>query len=753
MTNAGALLPPGAPIDLTNCEREPIHIPGSVQPHGVLLTVAGATAPVAQVSGGCERHLGVTVEEVLGAGLEHLLDSASVDALTELMAEERKHRVGTPLTVALRTGGRRFDALLHRSAAVWVVELEPVAEGDQDGGTFRGVRDAVADLSRTASTTELMQVAVEHVRRLTGFDRVMLYRFDPEWNGEVVAEDKVVELESFLGLHYPHGDIPPQARALYRVNWLRFIRDVDAVSAPLHPVLDPATGEALDLSLAALRSVSPIHCEYLRNMGVTASMSISLLIDGELAGLIACHHYSGPFVPSAPVRATCEFLAQSMSLLLGARERDERLALSAGTQSTLSSVVRATKDARDDLSAALDPHAAALLRTVGATGMAWTLDGRTRIAGEVPDEQSVLRLRSWVASQEPTDGLVLSDRVPLEAPGLEDLAVQASGVLAVQVADGQDVLFLRPETVRTVDWGGNPNLKVLTTGDGGETRLSPRGSFALWRETVRLRSRPWEEAQVEAARGLRAHLVELLFERNRALAGVAETLQRSLLPEQLPTVPGWSLAADYRPASIGVGGDWYDVIPVTAGRLLLVVGDVAGHGLVAAGAMAQVRNALRAYAVEDPEPARVLERLDHLVAVLAPDTMATAVTVLLDPATGEVRVASAGHIAPLVVRSDGVRLMEQETGPPLGAGLLGPSGGRETSRSVVRHGESLLLVSDGMFERRDEEVDISLERLGGHLAEIAAKDQDQRSVLQHLLEVARPSGSEDDATLLVARRS
>jgi chemotaxis family two-component system sensor kinase Cph1 len=746
------LLPPGTPVDLTNCEREPIHVPGSVQPHGVLLTVEGVDGPVLQVSSGCERLVGLTAEELLGSRLDGLLDDASVAAVGELLGEERQHRVGIPLTVALRRDGAAFEALLHRSGRVWVVELEPTTDERHVAPTFHGVRDAVADLSRTNSPAELMQVAVEHVRRLTGFDRVMLYRFDREWNGEVVAEHKAPELESFLGLHYPHGDIPPQARALYRVNWLRFIRDVDAVSTPLVPVLDPTTGEPLDLSLSALRSVSPIHCQYLRNMGVTASMSISLLIDGELAGLIACHHYSGPFVPSAPVRATCEFLAQTMSLMLGARERDERLARSAETQATLASVVRGTKDVREDLSEALAPHAPALLRAVGAAGMAWTLDGRTRTAGEVPDASSLLRLREWAAEQQPADGVVHSDQVPLEAPGLADLAERASGVLAVQVAEGQDVLFLRPEAVRTVDWGGNPHLKVLTTGDDGEARLSPRGSFALWRETVEQRSRPWEDAELEAAHALRVHLVEMLFERNRALAGVAETLQRSLLPDQLPAVPEWALAADYRPASVGVGGDWYDVLPVTEGRVLLVLGDVAGHGLVAAGAMAQVRNALRAYAVEDPDPAAVLTRLDHLVSVLTPDAMATAVTVLLDPATGELEVVSAGHTAPLVLSGGTVSLMALETGPPLGAGLLGPPGNRTSSTLTLHRGEALLLVSDGMFERRDEAIDVSLDRLAGHLLDAGAAGLAPPAVLQRLVEVARPVGNEDDATLLLARR-
>ncbi len=748
-------LPPGTPIDVTNCEREPIHIPGSVQPHGVLVTTTGPGEPLLQVSAGSEHFVGRTAEELLGSTLEDLLDDASSVAVARAMAESSVSRVGVPLTVAPRRPGpfAQLEALLHRSGDVWIVELEPAPDVPQVGSSFHDVRDAVADLSRTDTTTELLQSAAEHVRRITGFDRVMLYRFDREWNGEVVAEDKVPELDSFLGLHYPAGDIPPQARALYRVNWLRFIRDVDAVNVPLVPVLDPTTDAPLDLSLAALRSVSPIHCQYLRNMGVTASMSLSLIVEGELAGLIACHHYSGPFVPNAPVRATCEFLAQNVSLMLGARERDEHVTRSLATGDTLAGVVRATRGARDDLSAGLAPQAGALMRMVGADGISWNLDGRTLTAGDVPEPDELARLRGWALSRVAPDGTMHTDRVGQLEPELADLADTASGVLLVQVAEDQDVLFVRPEAVQTIDWGGNPHLKELTTGEDGVARLSPRGSFALWRETVRLRSRPWEEAELEAAHGLRNHLVELLFERNRALAGVAETLQRSLLPEQLPAAPGWSLAADYRPASVGVGGDWYDAVPVGPGRMLLVVGDVAGHGLVAAGAMAQVRNALRAYAVEDPEPVSVLTRLDHLVAVLTPDAMATASVVLLDLVSGEASVATAGHPAPMVCRgTTGCELVPVETGPPLGAGALGGPQGRVSHSVVVGRGDALLLVTDGMFERRDEAVDVSLGNLAAEALELLTTGGDPQDALNRLVERARPADSDDDATLLLARR-
>ncbi len=521
------------------------------------------------------------------------------------------------------------------------------------------------------------------------------------------------------------------------------------------------SGRPLDLSLAALRSVSPIHCEYLRNMGVTASMSVSLVVDGELTGLIACHHYSGPYVPSAPVRATCEFLAQTLSLILGGRERDDRTQRAREIRGDLATVTLGPDEMGQDLAAALERHAPLLQRMTGASGMAWTLGDRTLTSGRVPGPADIQRLRAWARAQPAVDGLVQRDAVGLTEPDLVDLAETASGLLLVKLAGDQDVLFLRPEVVHNVDWGGNPHLKQLQVGPDGTPRLSPRGSFKLWQETVRLQSEPWAEAELEAAAGLRSYLVQRLYERNRALAGVAETLQRSLLPESLPTVPGWVLAAEYRPASIGVGGDWYDALDLPDGRLLLVVGDVAGHGLVAAGAMGQLRNALRAYALENAEPRSVLARLDRLVSLLMPDAMATVVLALLDPSTGHVEMAVAGHPVPLVCRVSGqTGLVQLDAAPPLGAGLLaadritGVVGSVGSVTSVwLQPGDALLLVSDGMFERRDEAVDVSLEGLAVDFCRLLCDEPDPRVLLPRILERSRPDESEDDATVVLLHRA
>lgn len=320
-------LAPDEPVDLDNCAREPIHIPGSVQPRGVLLVVHDDV--VVQVTANVAELLGRGVDDVLGHPLGEVLGTAAAAAVVAHAAAPGDVRDRNPVLLRL-PDGTPWDAFLHHPPGtdLLAVELEP-AQGAQPltyTDTYQHVRGSIAALSRARSLTELYDVAAREVRRLTGFDRVMVYRFDADHNGEVVAEAKRADLNAFLGLHYPATDIPAQARALYEKNWIRLISDVGYTPSPLVPSLNPVTGAPLDLTHAVLRSVSPIHIEYLGNMGVTASMSISLLKDGALWGLIACHHYSGPHAPPHGIRAAAEFLGSVLSVRLVAQVEEDRLA-------------------------------------------------------------------------------------------------------------------------------------------------------------------------------------------------------------------------------------------------------------------------------------------------------------------------------------------------------------------------------------------------------------------------------------------
>ena len=742
------LLAVGEPVDLSNCEREPIHVPGAVQPHGVLLGLSEPDLVVRVVSANSASLLGREPDDLLGRRVTDAVHGDLAAAIEEATNTRRDPSEHYPLSTSLRLDGDELavDALLHRSGDLLVVEVEPGAGPLTFDTTYRATRVAVGRVNRASSPAELFAVAAEEVRRLTGFDRVMVYRFDAEWNGEVVAEDKAEHLNSFLGLRYPASDIPAQARALYRRNWLRLITDVHYVPAPLEPVLNPMTGQPLDLSHSTLRSVSPIHIEYLQNMGVSASMSISLLDRGELWGLIACHHYSGPHRPPYEVRAAAEFLGQTLSLRLVASHDQDGVRRAIDSSSRLASLTSAVAVQDRPASFALTEGATTLLDLVPASGVAVCLDDEYAALGDVPTPAAVRALVAH-AGQRGMDVLAL-DSVPADLPQLAEHKETACGALVLRLASDQYVVWLRPEQVRTVDWGGDPHNKAIAEREGDTVRLSPRKSFERWQEVVRDRSEPWAPADLELAQALRTTLMETLYARARRLASVASTLQHSMLPERLPQLPGWTMCADYSPSAGGdVGGDWYDVVRLPSGRIACVLGDVAGHGIAAAGTMAQLRNGLRAYLMDDERPAEVLVRLGRLVAQLLPLAMATATVLVLDPATGEATVASAGHLPPCLARTDAATVLTVRPWPPLGASPVELPPPAETALRVAP-GESLVLFSDGLIERRTESLDVGLDRL----ADVASGGDDVSALCARLMRECRDPAGDDDATVLVLGR-
>lgn len=741
---------PGAPIDLDNCAREPIHIPGSVQPRGVLLVVQDDGGVVLQASTNVATVLGRPVDAVLGAPLGDVLGVPAARVVLEQLAAVPDHRTRNPglVEVATPDGPVQLDVVVHRPppatladpGPVFVVELEP-ADGPRPltyGSTYESVRDAIADLNRAGELTELYDIAARHARRLLGFDRVMIYRFDAEYNGEVVAEARRDDLEPFLGLHYPASDIPAQARAMYEKSWIRLISDVDYVPVPVLPAADPLSGRPLDLTFATLRSVSPIHCEYLRNMGVRASMSISLLRDGKLWGMVACHHYSGPHAPSYGVRAAAEFLGVALSARLVAQVEEDAVAETRRASGVLARLVGASRDEEVRLAQALT-RTGDLLALVPADGVVVSIGSDVLTLGDVPDGAGLRALAAWASSV----GEVLATDRLAEEPGAPDVPGVA-GAVALPLPDGGTVVWLRGEVVRTVDWGGDPHHKVLAVPDGDGVRLSPRQSFDLWREQVRGRSLPWDDRHVQNAADLRTYLVEALFHRGRAEVNAARAIQRTLLPTSLPLVPGWSLDARYEPAGTGqVGGDWYDVLRLADGRLALTIGDVTGHGLATAAAMGQLRNATRAYLLDAAPPAVVLSRVAALARWTLPGQMATMAVAVLDPASGAVEYAGAGHLPPLVVRADGTAAWEPVLGSPL-IGLL--TGEPASGRTTLHPGDALLLVTDGVVERRRESLRVALDRT------LAAVGRPAPGDLDALVARLRDPASDDDATVVLLAR-
>ena len=362
------------------------------------------------------------------------------------------------------------------------------------------------------------RVAAREMRAITGFDRVMIYRFDHDGSGEVIAESARSGLESYLGLHYPASDIPRQARILYERNWLRIIPDVNAAPAAIEPQLDNE-GHALDLSMSILRSVSPVHVEYLQNMGVAASMSVSILRQGKLWGLFACHHYT-PHHVSFALRTAAELFGQMFSLLMESRERDNESASEARAQKLhhqLITVMAAEAIQFESIVTHLDD----LADLLACDGIGIWINDRPTLKGLAPDEAQFAKLIAFLADRNISEIFARHD-IGAEYPPGRAFADRAAGVMVVPLSrPARDYLvFFRREIARNVDWAGDPS-KPVTSGPQG-ARLTPRKSFELWRETVSGQSPPWLPVECRIAESLRVSLLEVILR----LSDLTETERR-----------------------------------------------------------------------------------------------------------------------------------------------------------------------------------------------------------------------------------
>jgi light-regulated signal transduction histidine kinase (bacteriophytochrome) len=494
-------------IDLSACDREPIHIVGSVQPHGFLLVLEPPSLTIVQASANAP------VEAAVGAAL--------ATAFPHLAAIVRRHlddagqQTGAAYlrTVTLTSDAARltYEVAAHRVDGLVVLELEEVDPAAADLGldvlTPR-LRTFVERLAAARGIEELCHLVAEDIRAVTGLDRALVYRFDRDWHGTVLAEDGNGALPSYLDLRFPASDIPAQARELYRRNRMRIIPDAGYAPVPIRPATTPA-GKPLDLSQSVLRSVSPVHVEYMRNMGTMASMSVSIIIDGALWGLISCHNAEPKRVP-LHARNACDVLAQIFALQLSARER--------GAQAEEDSFVDGLLNHPDDV-----------LALVNAEGAAIVTADRCRLLGATPDEPDVRGLYEWLSARPDTDEVFVSEALSDTVPGAAAFADRASGLLAISVSKkyASYILWFRPEVVRTVKWGGNPEKPAVPDPQGGPDRLHPRKSFEIWKETVQGRSLPWSLAEVEAAKDLRASVLGIVLRRAEELAAMTEELQRS----------------------------------------------------------------------------------------------------------------------------------------------------------------------------------------------------------------------------------
>ncbi|MEP0858725.1 ATP-binding protein [Trichocoleus sp. DQ-U1] len=516
-------------INITSLKEAPIHNASKVQPHGIIFVLAEPELTILQVSSNISTVFGISPENMLQKKLEEVLDPFQVDRIKAGLLEENLDFIN-PIKIWARRKGDEylvFDGIFHRNAdGFLILELEPAISQENIPflSFYHLARASINQLEKTSTLGDFCQIIVKEVRKVTGFDRVMLYKFDDDGHGSVLAEEKLESMEPYLGLHFPESDIPKPARKLFTSNWIRLIPDATSQSAELFPILNPVNQRPLDLTNSILRSASPCHIQYLHNMGVGASLTISLMKDQKLWGLIACHHQSPKYV-SYELRKACEFLGRVIFSEISTREETEdygyRMKL-AYIQSALVEYMSQEENFIDGLV----KHQPNLLELANAKGAAVCFGGDCTMVGETPTEEELNFLVQWLKNNVEEE-VFYSDSLPQIYPDAESFKNVASGLLAIPISKNNYVFWFRPEVIQTVNWGGDPNKAFEVNQSEGNIRLCPRKSFELWKETVRLTSLPWKQVEIKAALELRKAIINIVLRQADELAQLAQDLERS----------------------------------------------------------------------------------------------------------------------------------------------------------------------------------------------------------------------------------
>lgn len=477
-------------VNLTNCEQEPIHIPGSIQPHGFLIGFTNDFI-IRYCSENIKVFIDLTIEDVLQKPVEFIIGANQLPEFQHYI-KNLENKLTTPFILTLCN--TQFQCVISQSNDLLIGEFEPVSEHIPRVSTvYDQAINFAKYMSQAMTLQQLCHSVAAEIRSLTGYDRVMVYRFDKDYNGEIFAESKTDEHEPFLGLHYPHTDIPIQARQLYIKNLLRLIVDVNYSPVPIF-TRENTDNSGLDLSYATLRSVSPIHIEYLKNMGVSATLTISLLHNGRLWGLIACHHYSAKYIDHY-TRVAAQLQGHFLTSQIQVREMAEEYAVSANINRSLEALLNQTfEPKRESLQELVQQPQ--ILEICHASGVAVILNDVVYKAGKTPDNASILAISEW-AEKQASAGTFVTSVLPDSLPEAEAYCDTASGILYYQLGTiyNETIIWFRPESLEEINWSGDPEKAIVKDING----LSPRKSFEKYRQIVKCRSYDWTKTEITAA--------------------------------------------------------------------------------------------------------------------------------------------------------------------------------------------------------------------------------------------------------------
>ncbi|SDG01226.1 PAS domain S-box-containing protein [Terriglobus roseus] len=543
-------------IDTDDCANEPIRIPGSIQPHGFLLGLDEDQEHIVVASENAADSLRTPFKLILNASIELLFDRELLSAIRQQKCAVEPEGMVTYVG-SFRVRDELYAVITHCVEGKRILEFERQDRLVSSEMMNSIITNFVGTLSKLETQQELCDAITAQVAQLTGYDRILLYSFDEEGHGTVLSEQNNGRLPSYLDLRFPAADIPRQARELYLQNTVRIIPDAYATPSPLRAVSEVAP-HILDLSLAVLRSVSPVHIQYMKNMGTVSSMSISIVSEGRLWGLISGHHSERRSVPYL-VRSACDMLSKLVGTQLTTFRTRARLNTLTGfhtVQRQLLTDIAAQYDYLDVLSTQME----SLQQITAAAGVALSIDGEIHAAGTVPADADIHRITHWL-DRHAKNEIYVTRELSKDLPWAVDLADTASGLMAIRISDVRQryILWFRPQVVRTVTWAGEPAKPT------GPEHLHPRKSFEKWREIFHGQSIVWTEAEIESAREFLAAITTISLRRAEEEAELSNARFEQLthaLPEKIFTADdsGRLLYVNGRWLEQGLGeqGIWYE---------------------------------------------------------------------------------------------------------------------------------------------------------------------------------------------------
>ena len=494
--------------DLTNCEKELIHIPGKIQSHGFLVAVDTNSGLINYVSENIARFIHAEAATVLGQDLEYLCKALKLNMSESAVLISQLINTGFNLKsieslnpYAVELEGQPYNLIFFISTNNLLIEFEITANDGFEAQKVIG--SSISKILSGNTLDTLLQNTAREIKKVINYDRVMVYRFGDDDHGQVIAEEKEAHLEPFLHLYFPASDIPRQARELYKLNLTRIIADVHAEPSPI--LTYHSDGPVLDLTHSELRAVSPMHIQYLKNMGVQSSFSISLISKGMLWGLIACHNYSPKFI-NYNARATSKLIGQVLSSAIEYRQGEENNDKFEALNKASALLVDLI-DNTNDIPEALTKNEITIKDITEASGAVMIFEQKIICLGETPGENQVRDLAKWLF-ENMTETVYTTHRFPSVYKPAEKFSGVAGGVLACILSRelNEIVIWFKPEILENIQWAGNPEKPVELSPDG-MMNLSPRKSFESWTETVKYTSVRWSRAEVAAVIKMREHII------------------------------------------------------------------------------------------------------------------------------------------------------------------------------------------------------------------------------------------------------